>query len=510
MMKSLWLKPALLGVNAAISLPGEGSFGAILAQVTHDVDPALGFSRSAGVLAACSLASLTLAPVKAVPPPAPADSAVLPNTHPWTTALAMALGRDTYQHTYNLRVTFESLLQLGRAQAKLAHALLPAALNAGLRHVALRPAVLPVLGGRGQWLAAQNPDWKYACGSPPAVDDASSNIWLEGQHHQRLAWFAELRAHDAAQARDLLQAGLAELPAKERLDLVKTLDIGLHADDTALLTPLLKDRSREVRLAAARLLARLPQSAHAQQLQQWIAALLTQKKGMFSRSWQIEPPASLDPSWAAAAIETQRPKDEALGERAWWLYQLVRQVPLDWWTASMAMDPDALIAWSGKTPWAAALQRGWRERVGPESPDWIQAMLKLSDREFRLDRAQLLAMLPVAQRERYWPDTVAELAKEGVIGDVLGAHGLGQTLSESYSGALFRSLRECFANDGLQDYGLRSSVLDLVAILHPAVLRDAPALMRPADETPAMAECALEFERLVRLRAALHLQTLAP
>jgi hypothetical protein len=508
-MRGLWLKPALLGVDSAAMLPVEGELGALIAHVSEDADPALGFSRSAGVLAACSLAATTLEPAAgSAPLPADADPRVLPEPHSWAAALSMAFDRDGFQQSHDLRVKFEACMRLRLLDATLPHALLPRALDAGQRNAALRPAVLPVLGSRGQWLADQNPDWAYASASGgPSAGAGSSGTWLDGQHHERLAWFRELRANDAGKARDLLRAGLGELPAKERLDFVNALEAGLHDDDTTLLEPLLKDRSRDVRFAAARLLARLPQSGHARQLIGWIAPLVVPKKGLLTKGWQIEPPADADPAWAAAAIETKRPQYETLGERAWWLYQLVRQVPLDWWTSHTGMGPDELVAWAGKTDWKAALWRGWRERVGPEEPDWIEALLRLRDREFHNDRAQLLGMLPVAQREKHWPGDVGELCAEGVIGDVIASHALGDMLSATYSAGLFPSLLECFASDRLrQDYVLRAYVLDLAAIVHPDVLRNAPAIARPADETPAMAECATEFERIIRIRAALHTQ----
>ena len=59
-MKALWLKPALLGVDDATALPVEGAIGELIERVADGPDPALGFSRSAAVLAACSLAATAL------------------------------------------------------------------------------------------------------------------------------------------------------------------------------------------------------------------------------------------------------------------------------------------------------------------------------------------------------------------------------------------------------------------------------------------------------------------
>lgn len=504
-MNAAWLKPALLGVDGAVTVSLDGEIGDLVARVANVEDAALGFSRAAATIAACARASIPLATASPSPPaPADADTRVPAANHPWLPALASALRGALFQQEHILRLKVETCLRLAEVGATLPHTLLVPMLDAGQRHAALRPALLPVLGQRGRWLAAQNPDWKYAASNQPADDTSTAaDTWNDGAHPQRLAWFQQLRADDAARARDLLGGTLAELPAKERLDFVRALDTALHADDITLLAPLLKDRSRDVRFAAARLLACLPESAHARQLLAWIDPLLTSRKGLLSRSWQIEPPTAAEPAWTTAAIDAQRPQYEPLGERAWWLYQLVRQVPLAWWVQRTGMRPDELVGWAARTDWNDALLRGWRERVGPDTQDWIEALL--GAKEQFSDDARLLAMLPVATRERHWPTTLDALIADALIGDVVGAHAFGETLSARYSAALLPSLLACFASDRLRhDYGLRSSLLDLASVLHPQPLQTLQALQRTADETPAMAECAAEFERIVRIRAVLH------
>jgi hypothetical protein len=303
----------------------------------------------------------------------------------------------------------------------------------------------------------------------------------------------------------LLQASLDELAAKERAEFIAALAVNLGPEDEPLLDPLLKDRSREVRAHAAALLAELPASAHACRLTGWIEPLVTPKRGLLNKGWECDAPQAADPAWSGAAIEAKRPQHEQLGERAWWLYQLVRQVPLSWWTARTGMTPAQLIAWATKTDWKDALLRGWRERVGGGEPDWIDALLSLRERDMRLHAATLLALLPAAQRERYWPRTVAELDKANLLGDVVGACALGETLSLDYSRDLFASLHACVAEDRLRhDYGLRAHLPELAALLHPGALRGARAVPRRGDETPAMADCAQEFERIVHARTALH------
>ena len=57
----------------------------------------------------------------------------------------------------------ELLALLDAAGQRVADEMLPHALAHGARIPRVRPALLPVLGERGRWLAAINPDWRYAC-----------------------------------------------------------------------------------------------------------------------------------------------------------------------------------------------------------------------------------------------------------------------------------------------------------------------------------------------------------
>ena len=505
-MSDAWMKPALLGVEHSVSLPAPGELGALLGTLATADDAALAFSRSMGALAACSRAAVQALPAIDTPAPAAADPHALPADHAWAPALASVFGSGMPAQDVELRLRHEACTRLTEVGATLPFTVLPDALDAAARSQALRAALSTVLGARGRWLAVINPAWKFAA-SAEVVDaqaQAGQRPWHDGSQTDRLVYFRRLRSTDADAARRLLEAGLDEMDARERADIVAALAIGTTPADEALLEGLMKDRSREVRRRAADLLAALPGSTHAQRLQAWLAPLVTAKRGLLGKSWDCNAPQAIDPAWATAAIESKRPQHEALGERAWWLFQLVRQVPLRWWTDHTGMNAAQLLAWAGKTDWTDALHRGWLERVSAAEPDWIEAMLATKAQAMRARTVDLLALLPVAQRERYWPRTLDELGAQGLFHEVARACALGETLSLEYSRPLFASLHDAFASDRLRhDYALRGYVLELAALVHAGALRDARPLSRREDETPAMAECALEFERIVRVRTTL-------
>ena len=497
-MTQVWLKHALVGIGTQAPR-AEGALGALLDRAAHD-DAAVAFARGIGAYAACRRAAVIWEThIETPPAPAPDDAHALPPGHAWTHALASVFDDGPE------RLQDDACRCVARIGAALPHALLPRALTAGQRSTALRDALATALGPRGAWLASLNPDWRYAAAGAAATADDPERVWQEGSVAQRLALLRAIRADDPARARDMLRAQLGELPAKERLELVEVLGHRLGADDAPLLEGLLKDRSRDVRQTAASLLALLPASAHAQRLVAWLAPLVTVKRGLMSRTWRVDAPAEADPGWAAATIDTARPQHDALGERAWWLYQLVRLVPLSWWVAHTGMSAAELVAWGGKSDWKGSLHRGWLERLRDDDVDWIAAMLDSKHGLFKHQRASLLARLPAAERERHWPTSLAELAKTGALADVVVSCTFGSTLSLAFSREALAGLSEMVLSDPFRnDWGLRAQLVELVAIVHPDALRHWRVLPRNAEETPGMDTTIHSIERIVALRRLFH------
>lgn len=505
------LPAALVGTERhAQPLPAwPGEVGDVIARASANAElPALGLLRAAAVLAACSQAgTLGHEATQAMPEaarastrPALADSALLARL-PWVL-------QDGPPRLLPLLC-----LALDRAGLVLPPLVLPAALDAGRRSIALRASLLPVLGERGLWLAAQRDDWRWAAGAGAGAhaNDSDESRWSEGTLEQRREFLHRERARDAAGARARLAAALPELPAKERAELIAALAQGLGADDEALLDAQRADRSSEVRRAALDLLLRLPNAAHPQRAAARLSRLLAQERGLLRKRWTIDAPAAAEPDWKDDNVDAARPKHETLGERAWWLYQLVRQVPLGWWTQHTATPPADLRRWADGTDWTDALLRGWRD-VLLADPDeaWCEAFLDAWPKAWpEADRGALLALLPLAQRERYWSgdrqrgvgvDTLAALLPQ-----VFAACPVGETLSASFSATLAAALREAVDRGTLQqDWTLRSLLPDAACILHASALAALRDLPRPADESPGLADAMRTLAQTVELRLALN------
>ncbi|AWH28308.1 DUF5691 domain-containing protein [Stenotrophomonas sp. YAU14A_MKIMI4_1] len=506
-MNEAWLKPALLGVDRPQAICTGGAMDDVLQAIIEGADdPALAYSRQMGVLAACRRAAAPLAAAVAVPALAPHDPAALPADHGWASLLA-TLFNAGHAAPWLKRLRQQACVRLAAQGRHLPVAVLPAALDTGARFAALRDVLRSVLGERGRWLAACNDEWRYALGgvAPAATAQDLEQVWNEGSSEARLQAFQQQRAIDPGAARARLQQSLKELPARDRALFVAALGNGLHTDDEALLQALLKDRSREVRALVGPLLARLPDSAHARFLQAQMQGLLqAQRSGLLRRStWQLQAPAAAEAGWAEAGIDSKRPNGESLGERAWWLYQLARQWPLQWWCQTLEKTPEEVLAWAQKTDWFAALLRAWIEQVDAGEPAWVEALI--AHKASYHHKTALLALLPVQQRERHWPATLAELQAQGLLHTVLDSTEAAQVLGPAYSQALAPQVGALLGDERLRyDYLLRDQLLELLAVLHPSVLAQVQVAEPPANATEAMLACTQQARAVLLTRRALY------
>jgi hypothetical protein len=174
-------------------------------------------------------------------------------------------------------VLADLLAEAGRRGYRAPAPMLPGLLDLAGRDVSLRAAVAGVLGSRGRWLARYRPDWRRVAeagvaGAAWVADDPA--VWETGRRDERRGYLAQLRARDAAAARELLAAGWDRETGDDRAGLLEVLAGGLGPDDEEFLDAALADRKGAVRDEAARLLARLNGSAFSRRAADRAAALL--------------------------------------------------------------------------------------------------------------------------------------------------------------------------------------------------------------------------------------------
>lgn len=332
-----------------------------------------------------------------------------------------------------MRLQAELLDHLNSLDLRLPSKFLTAALAMGRNDTTIRDRLMPALGSRGKWLASQNKAWSYAAAEPVADADPSVDQWNHGPFPDRLVWFVAERRRDPVAARTLLAAEFGELPVPERARLTQAIEVNLGHDDEAFLTACLKDRAKEVRLAAARVLAILPESAYSQRMGARMNALLSQ-----NGSWIIEAPETSTPdaSWKDDQIEIKNTSQERLGDKAFLLAQLVARIHPAWWIEKLKMLPEDLLKWASKSTWKDSLHQGWLQAVADHpNPDWSVALLAHVDEARVLSyRDRLLAGIPLEKIEARWkvmPEKLTGLVE--MSREILSGCPAGQHLSHAFS-----------------------------------------------------------------------------
>ena len=358
---------ALLGAGRGfipVALPGR------LNELLGDSAAEERLLRTAGILATAQMAALTVSRAAESAPAPTLPETVLPIAEPKAVAL---LGRIIEKGQTPLLA--EACHLLARAGHGLPPRLLPRALELGRQSAALREPLRQVLGQRGAWLAAQNPDWKFA--ALASSEPTEQRLWDEGDVRQRASFLRHRRTTDPAEARRLLEAAFASETARDRALLLPSLGENLGPDDEPFLAATLaSDRSKEVRLIAAALLSRCPASDFAGRMTARLEHCVHNKRKLLHTVTLIEPPLVFAPEWKADTLEEQPPAQ--FGERAWWLLQIVSYTPLEWWETKLALDPDGILALAAKSEWKTALLTGFRTAISrqPGHAAWTTALLK--------------------------------------------------------------------------------------------------------------------------------------
>lgn len=325
-----------------------------------------------------------LAWAKQVAQVAPLDHLALPQTsaantgHLASPALTACLSRILQE---DLQACLPLWLQGTSSRAIAAPALcLPRLLDLGRQNVLLRPMLAQVLDQRGRWLAQMNANWKWLL-QDVAGEQVQASWWQDGNLEQRIAFLQAQRAQDAAQAREMLRLALPQEKASNRASLVACLAVNLTQEDEALLEALLDDKAKAVRHAAQQLLARLPDSRWRQRMRerahaclQWrtTAATTLSAAGWLERMTQgvknlvgmadspqllVDLPSQYEAAMQRDGIEEKPPS--GVGERGWWLQQILASLPLQEWCAQESEQRPISIAQYlqsfGQHDWQAVL-----------------------------------------------------------------------------------------------------------------------------------------------------------
>ena len=478
---------ALLGSGRgflSVSLPGR------LSELLADSAAEERLLRTAGILATAQMAALTANPsTEPVPAPALPETAS-PVAEPEGIAL---LARIIEKGQTPLLV--EACRLLASAGRSLPPRLLPRALELGCQSVALREPLRQALGYRGAWLAAQNPDWKFA--ALANVESADSRLWDEGDVRQRAAYLRSLRTTDPAEARRLLEVAFAGETARDRVLLLPSLGENLGPEDEPFLAATLaSDRSKEVRGIAAALLSRLPDSDFAHRMTARLEPCIRIERKLLRTVTVIEPPPAFAPEWKADALEEQPPAQVKFGERAWWLLQMVSYTPLAWWETKLALDPDGILALAAKSEWKAALLTGFRTAISrqPGHAAWTAALLKRGGFSHQ-EAVQLALTLAPADADAALQHILADTDDASLAAQII------ETADFAWSLELWRIVQQKLPRWLSQrDWRFRTALLQLAYRIPPSALDDALAW---PEKTP-FADAIAEFATILEQRRVLY------
>jgi hypothetical protein len=365
-----------------------------LLQATDAADRERQLMSVAGLLTLWRRAGLRLA-IDRASLPAPAE----PDDQPRCTARAAQFLRQMLDRLYE-SVLPEWLGALAQTGRRAPEEYLPELLELGHMQPALRLLITPVIGRRGRWLAAQNPDWHYAV---PGDDET---VWQTGAHDERLFMLRRLRATDPARGRELVASTWKEETAQDRTSFVGALAAGLSMADEPFLEAALDDRSKDARRAAAELLSRLPESRLTQRMIERAGATLraTFKRGRLIGSNLVEVtfPTEITKDMLRDGIEPKPPAIvKRMGEKAWQLTQIVNAVPPSHWSETWGKTPREIMRAVEKSDWRSSLLEGWAlaaQRYG--DIEWAEALLEDWPSPDAVMEG-LIEALPVERREAY-------------------------------------------------------------------------------------------------------------
>jgi hypothetical protein len=219
----------------------------------------------------------------------------------------------------------------------------PLVLDWWARQARRPPAVFAALGRLGEWLAALNPDWGTRATASEIPADVDTR-WQLGTSVERLALLTSVRRLDRARALTLLASTWDEDAAADRQRFLEVLMAQASIGDEPFLEAALDDRSKVVRRQAAAVLARVTASRLRQRLSAAARQCISvQSRGLVRQRTAItlQPPESFDPAWERDGIESRPPK--GVGQRAWWLRQLLAGADLAIWTDLTGLTPAAVL-----------------------------------------------------------------------------------------------------------------------------------------------------------------------
>ncbi len=294
---------------------------------------------------------------------------------------------------------------------------LPALADYARNRAEYRPLVITAAGRRARWLADLNPEWRFLHAAVAESNDPE--LWTHGNALQRRTWLRTLRSQDPEAAREALAEVWPTESAATRTDFLSLLADGLSKQDEDFLEAALDDRSKEVRRAAGRLLARVPGAQYGVRMTERLHSHLTLTQNVLA----VDLPKRVTQSMERDGIDSQNP--EGVGKRAWWFLQIVANTPLsEMDTAWLHLPVEGCAPEVLQSGWTeAAIREGTaRQAAGraAEAPDlatrWARELLRANAGTGSRSPAELLRLLPAEE----WAGAIDTLRTTVDVAELVG------------------------------------------------------------------------------------------
>jgi hypothetical protein len=300
-----------------------------------------------------------------------------------------------------------------RAKQRPPHRLLPRLLDYAAQHKAMRDLIVQCLDHRGQWLIKQ-PDapWRFAA----AADEDVESVWETGNRDQRLAVLRRVRETNPSATVALVQSTWKDDAAEDRVAFVEVFRIGLSDADEPFLESCLDDRSKQARLVAADLLARLPNSQLVRRMIERVAprlkfvpaesgSMLKMKKAKHARI-EVTLPEDRTNDMIRDGIEGT--KADGVGYRQNLMTQMLACVPPTHWSLAWNVPPRACVEAAAASEFGSVLINGWTIACGRNpNVDWIHAIWSGQLARGERAPAMLLSSIPPQQANQLAAELLA-------------------------------------------------------------------------------------------------------
>lgn len=381
-----------------------------------------------------------------------------------------------------------------RKGVRVASETVPLVLDWWSRQPQRSPIVFLALGKAGEWLASLNNAWH----KPVAGDEIPQNadeLWQTGTAAERAALLLTIRRIDSARALLLVKSTWANDGADERRRFVEVLQENCSMADESFLESALDDKSKVVRRQVAAVLKRIAESRLRMRMNERARGIVVVegKRGILKRGPRVRlnPPAKFDKEWERDGIEEKA--GGGVGQRAWWMRQVLGAAELSLWNEITGLDPDGVfdalngddffddavqamilaLEFSGNAAWCKALQQQLLSQDKPDigSLSSLWATLQQTEREPLMlvaaehkkfdaeTRWSLLAMGDEPWSQEFSVKAVNLLKKNKPSGDIWRLHDSADRISRRISPASIAAFEDALmamSPDGLPDSLTRS------------------------------------------------------